>query len=197
MKLLRPFIFLSFLGRPGSGKGTQAKLLAEKYPLKHISSGRLLRARAKKRDFLGRKIHTILEKGALIPTPVIFQLWMPELQALLKESKYRGVILDGSPRKLYEAKMLEEVLELFGWDKELHVLDIWVSEKEAIKRLLKRGRSDDEIEDIKSRLKWFHYEVDPVLRHFKKKGILLQINGEQSREAVHKEIMRKLKKFLK
>lgn len=191
------FMFLSVLGRPGSGKGTQAKLLADKFPVEHISTGRLLRARAKTKDFLGKKIDEILEQGMFIPTPIVFSLWMPEIERLRKQTTYKGVLFDGSPRRLHEAQMLDEVLELYGWQKDFVVLNVYVSEKEAIKRLLKRGRSDDEISDVKSRLAWFRTEVDPVLCYYRKKGMLIDINGEQSVENVHKEILKKAKKFLK
>lgn len=197
MTASKAFKFISILGRPGSGKGTQAELLEKKFPFEHISTGNLLRKRAKKRDFLGRKIHAILDRGMFIPTPIVFQLWMPELERLKRQKKYQGIVFDGSPRRLYEAEMLDEVLELYGWEKNFRILNLLISPKEAMRRLLKRGRSDDEVEDIKNRLSWFHTEVDPVLRYYRKKGFLVDINGEQSIENVQKEILRKLKIFLR
>ncbi len=104
----------------------------------------------------------------------------------------KGIIFDGSPRKLYEASMLLELLEMYGWEKSVRVLHVMISPKEAMKRLLKRGRFDDDREDIKNRLRVFREEVMPVLRFFKKQGMLIEINGEQTVEAVHKEILRTL-----
>lgn len=192
-----PFLFISILGRPGSGKGTQAELLGKQFSLKHISTGELLRKRAEQDDMVGRVIRDTLEKGKIIPTPITFMLWMPELDALLNKSdEWRGVLFDGSPRKLHEAEMLDDVFELYGWQKQFYVLNIIISEEEAMRRLLKRGRSDDEEQDIRERLDWFKTLVEPVLERYRAKGNLVDINGEQSVEAVQKEILSKLAHLL-
>ena len=191
------FKFLSILGKPGSGKGTQADLLENKFPFEHISTGALLRQRTKKHDFIAKRLHEIMETGGLVPTPSVFQLWMPRLERLRKQKKFQGVVFDGSPRKLYEAQMLDELLSLYKWDKNFKVVYIVISDKEAFRRLLKRGRSDDDRKDVLYRLKVFNKEVVPVISYYKKKKELIEINGEQSREDVHREIMKKLKNFLK
>ena len=193
MKVSKPF-FLIILGRPGSGKGTQADLLEEKFGLEHISTGQLLRERAKDRDFVGTKLHEIMDTGKLVPTPLVFQLWMPAFEALHdNKEKLNGILFDGSPRKLYEAHMLDEVLEFYEWKDNVKVLNIGISPKESMTRLLKRGRHDDDEDDIQRRLDWFEHEVVPVLTHYKKQGMRIDINGEQSIEDVHGEILRKLK----
>ena len=197
MKSSHRFLFLSILGKPGSGKGTQADFLETKFPFEHISTGALLRQRAKKNDFIAKRLREIMEMGGLVPTASVFQLWMPRLEYLQKQKHFRGVVFDGSPRKLYEALMLDELLQLYKWDKNFKVIHLVISDKEALRRLLKRGRSDDDKKDVLYRLKVFRKEVLPVISHYKKKKELIEINGEQSRAGVHKEIMRKLKTFLK
>ena len=197
MEYSSQFKFLAILGKPGSGKGTQADLLEMKFPFEHISTGALLRQRTKKHDFIAKRLREIMEIGGLVPTPSVFQLWMPKLEHLRKQKKFRGVVFDGSPRKLYEAQMLDELLQLYQWDKNFKVVHLDISNKEALKRLLKRGRSDDDKEDVLYRLRVFKKEVLPAISYYQKKGKVIEINGEQSREAVHREIMRKLKNFLK
>ncbi|MDO8470360.1 MAG: nucleoside monophosphate kinase [bacterium] len=186
-------LFIIILGRPGSGKGTQADLLGKKFGFSHLSTGQLLRNRAKKKDFVGRTIKHIQGTGALVPTPLVFQIWSPYIERFFMKGKGRGIILDGSPRKLYEAYLLLELLEMYGWQKNVRVLNIAISPKEAMRRLLKRGRFDDDAPDVKNRLRVFNKEVVPVLKFLKKKGMLLHVNGEQTIEDVHKEVLKKLK----
>lgn len=185
-------LLIILLGRPGSGKGTQADLLEEKFGFEHLSTGQLLRERTKKNDSIGKLIKHIQGTGALVPTPIVFQLWCPYLERYYTKG-VKGILLDGSPRKLYEAYMLLELAEMYGWTKNVKALNIVISPKEAMRRLRKRGRFDDDIPDIKNRLQVFRKEVMPALRFLKKQGLRIDINGEQSIENVHKEILRKLK----
>lgn len=188
------FSILSLLGRPGAGKGTQVELLRGKKKFQIIHTGQLLRKRAKVEDAIGRKLKYVLEHGFLVPTPIVFSLWMPLLiKVKNNESKYQGIIFDGNPRKLYEAKMLDEVFEMFSWTKNFRVCYIHISEQEAIRRLKKRGRYDDHKKEIEERLRWFNTEVKNVLDYYAKRGVLVAIKGEQSQEDVQKEIRAKLK----
>lgn len=193
---MKTFKIIILLGKSGSGKGTQAELLQKFLGLEHISTGVLLRKRMQKNDFLGRGIARILEKGGLIPTPIVFHMWLHALESLRESKKAKGLVLEGSPRKLYEAWMLKETLDFYDLGHNVHVFHIAISDREAIKRLLKRGRAiDDQMKAIKNRLTWFKKEVVPAISFYKKEGILSEINGEQSIENVHKEILRKLKTF--
>lgn len=193
-KVRKPYV-LVILGRPGSGKGTQAGLLEKKLRFEHLSTGQLLRERAKKRDFLGKVIHKTLDEGRLVPTPIVFQLWMPRLEQFRHSKKFKGVLFDGSPRKLYEARMLDETMDFYDWERNVVVLNIVISAKEAMRRLLRRGRHDDDQDDIKRRLAWFRHEVIPVLRFYQKKGIRIDIDGERSVQKIHTDILHKLKKL--
>lgn len=212
------------LGPPGSGKGTQVRLLQERFGLERIGSGDLLRARKKKRDYTGIKIGQVIDKGHRVATPVMFYLWMLEMEKLKKKLQLKGFIIDGSPRTVYEAEMLEMALEWYEWHKNQKVIFIKISPQESIWRLTKRRmckkcgriipyigefrklkncdkcqgklfrRADDTIAGVKERLRWFKSEVMPVINYYKKREELIEINGEQPIEDVFKDILKALKK---
>ncbi len=181
---------ISFLGKPGSGKGTQINYLQEKTGFKVINTGELLRARAENSDFIGIKIKECLEKGALIPTPMVFLLWMP-LLIEFQEKNIQGIIFDNNPRKLYEAKLLEEVFNMFEWS-DVSVVYLKISDKEVYKRLLKRKRSDDTEENIRARLDCFQEEVMPIINFYQNQKKLIEINGEGTVEEIKEEIDKKV-----
>ncbi len=183
---------LSIIGRPGSGKGTQVDILSKKTGFGIIRTGELLRQKAKEEDLIGKKIKQVFHHGGLIPTPIVFSLWMPKLEEFRK-SEVKGVIFDGNPRKLYEAYMLQEVFDMFEW-KEFRACYIDISEKEAYFRLAKRKRKH--YSGDKERLSWFKTEVAPVIDYYRKKGVLVEVNGEQSIEKVQEELCEKLSDFL-
>lgn len=125
------------LGKSGSGKGTQADLLAEKFGFSHLVSGDLLRNRAKKTDFTGKKLAKILLTGGLAPTAVIFKLWLDKVEALKNNKKTKGIIMDGNPRKIKEAYLIDEVFDWYSW-KNVKAILIDISDREAALRLGKR-----------------------------------------------------------
>jgi len=212
-----------FLGKSGSGKGTQAKLLQKELGFDYIGSGDLLRARTKKKDFTGKKIAKILFKGKLIPMPAIFKLWLDKIEELKNKKKLKGFIMDGNPRRITEAYLIDEALEFYEWDKNVKIMLIHISDREAVWRLTKRrickkckkiipfvgqfrkikkcpkcngqliGRSDDTIKAVKNRLKWFKTEVQPIINYYRKTGRLIKINGEQPIEDVFKDILKAIK----
>lgn len=187
-------LIVIFLGKSGSGKGTQALLLAERLGLEYVDSGTLLRKRKLRKDFTGKKISRIIDKGGLVPTPVIFKLWLEKFEELKKKKNFKGLVSSGSPRKLLEAFLIDEVLGWYEWDKNVKVFLIDVSTKEAVTRLLKRGREDDTISGIKRRMVWFKTNVQPVINFYRKSKRLIKINGEQSVENVYKDILKVLKR---
>lgn len=218
----KPLIILLF-GKSGAGKGTQADLLVEKFGLEYIGSGDLLRARGNKKDFTGRGIADALKKGGLIPTPIIFKLWVDKIEKLKNKKNLKGFIIDGSPRKIFEAYLIDELLEWYEWKKNLRLVLIDISNKEAIWRLTKRRqckkckeiipfvgdfrkikncpkcdgelikRSDDTVTAVKNRLKWFRTDVQPIINYYRKTGRLIKINGEQSIEKVFTDLLKALK----
>lgn len=183
---------VSFIGRPGCGKGTQAERIIKKTSWEPIYTGKLLREKAKDDDFMGQKIEKALSEGRLIPTPVVFTIWMPKLIEFKKAGNVDGVLFDGNPRKLYEARMLDEVFKMFEWD-DFTPIHIDISREESKERLLKRGRADDHEDEIERRLSWFESDVQPVLDYYEEKGILKTVDGEQSIEEVQKDIVKVLK----
>ncbi|MGE4555107.1 MAG: nucleoside monophosphate kinase, partial [Candidatus Paceibacterota bacterium] len=122
----KPLVVI-FLGKPGSGKGTQAKLLEERLGLNYVGSGELLRERKKRKDFTGEKIAKTIDKGGLVPTPVIFKLWLDEFDKLKTKNNLKGVVIDGSPRKILEAYLIDEALDWYEWNKNLKVFLIKIS----------------------------------------------------------------------
>jgi len=178
---------ISFIGRPCAGKGTQIELLKKKTGFPVMSTGEMLRERAKKDDVLGRKIKDAFQEGKLHPTPVVFSLWMPFFLET-KESDAEGVIMDGNPRKLYEAWMLEELFEFLDWKDCWRVFYINIKEEDAYERMKKRAREHDSEEEIKSRLQWFNAEIVPVIDYFKEKGSLVEIDGEGTVEEVWERV---------
>lgn len=218
----KPSIII-LLGPPGSGKGTQAKFLQKKFNLKYIGSGDILRERKRKKDFTGRKIAQVIDKGGRVPTPVIFKLWMDRMEFFKQKKDFNGFIIDGSPRTVLEAEMIDQALDWYEWNKNKKILLIDVSTKEIIWRLTKRRmcqkcgrimpfvgkfrkmeecdkcggkltiREDDNAKGVRERLKWFQADVRPAINYYRKKKELIRINGEQSIEDVFKEILEKIK----
>ena len=193
--MLKNFFIISVLGRAGAGKGTQVKLLEAQTGFEVIRTGDLLREKAKEKSVIGERIQHTLDRGFVMPTPIVFLLWMPILERLYRESNAQGVIFDGNPRRLHEAQMLNELFDLFGWKDRLKVFYIHVEEETAKKRLLERAREDDTENQIAERLAYFKTEVQPVLDYYKKTEVLEEINGEQSIEDVNREVMEKTKSF--
>jgi adenylate kinase len=180
------------LGRSGCGKGTQAKLLINKFGLEYFGSGDVLRERQKVKDFTGKKIVEILKKGEFVPSFIISKLWIDALEKLKQKKRFNGLIFDGTPRKLMEAQMLNDALNWYQWQKGVQVILIDISAKESFERLTKRARFDDNFIVIKKRLAEFQKEVVPVLNFYKKQNRLIKINGEQSIENVFKDILKSI-----
>lgn len=180
------------IGRSGSGKDTQAELLAKKFEnLIQISTGSLMRDLASRDTEVGVKIKKILEEGGLPFDDMATTLWMHEIAFTVK--KDQGIICDGFPRRVTEAQNLDR---FFGWldrSQNTKVLEIDISPEEAFIRLKKRARGiDDNDKAIRGRLSYFEERVVPVLNFYKENGRLIHINGEQSVENVFKEIVEKI-----
>jgi adenylate kinase len=136
---MEPKIY-TLLGRAGCGKGTQAKLLKDKFGLFYIGSGELLRERAEKKDFTGEKTGQVLSTGNLVPTSLIFMLWINKLEEIKSKQgeNFKGIVFDGSPRMLKEEQLLEESLKWYEWDKNFKAILIDLSREEAFNRLTRR-----------------------------------------------------------
>jgi adenylate kinase len=174
-----------FIGKPGCGKGTQAKLLSEKTGWKAISSGSQFRAIATEDTPVGRKVKSEMEAGLLSPHWFAMYLY---LKALFAVSGDDGVIFDGFNRKVPEAELVIDSLSWLG--RSFTILDIQVSDEEVRRRLAIRketeGRADDSV--ATERLKEYEEYTKPSIEIFRKAGTLIEINGEQAPETIASDI---------
>jgi adenylate kinase family enzyme len=193
---LKTFIFI---GRSGCGKGTHAKLFMEKFrkanpdqPLYYLESGK------KFRDFIEEKTYSsdlsseIMRIGKLQPEFLAVWVWSNLMVENLEKGQH--LVLDGTPRKLREAHILETAFDFYGI-KDVYVIHIDITKEETKRRLLVRGRLDDvDIENVEKRLEWFDSEVAPVIDFYfdNPRYKYLHINGEKEIEIIHQEILTKL-----
>jgi adenylate kinase len=164
-------------GAPGSGKGTQSENLIKKYNLAHISTGDVLRAEMKNSTELGKLAEGYISKGLLVPDDVVIGMLANVLDS---KKDVAGVVFDGFPRTIAQSEALEKILEERG-EKVSIVVSLEVEEPELIDRLIKRGqqsgRSDDNLETIKSRLDVYKNQTSPLKEYYTKSGKLASIKG--------------------
>jgi adenylate kinase len=188
------------IGPQGSGKGTQADLIADKYKLANISTGVMFREAVKNQTDLGRAVKAIIDRGDLVPDDLTNELVKERLH---KADCQTGFILDGYPRNLLQAEYLLSHQTI------THVLEIWISDEEAVKRISGRRvcscgttyhilynppqqpnicdrcgkqltqRDDDNEKSVKQRLKIYHQQTESIVSFFQKKDLHYRINGEQ------------------
>jgi adenylate kinase len=178
-----------FFGKPGCGKGDQAKILSEKTGWKILSSGNNFRAMSAENTPVGRKAKQINDAGLLQPYWLAEYLFLKNLFSLKEDE---SIIFDGFGRKIPEAQF---VIESLAWiSRPFSVLHLKVSDEEIKKRLALRketqGRVDDAVVD--ERLKEYYQYTEPVIELFEKSGNLIEINGEQTQEAVAEDIQKAL-----
>ncbi|MBQ3750266.1 MAG: adenylate kinase [Bacteroidales bacterium] len=175
-------------GAPGSGKGTQAKLIAEKFGFDHVSTGDLFRYEISHKTPLGLKAQEIINRGDLCPDDITLGMLNNHIQ---KHADSKGFIFDGVPRTIKQAEMLDDK-NLF---KDLNismVLYLYVEMEEVEKRILKRAqlenRADDTPETVKARVANFFDQTMPLVDYYKNQGKLIQLNGMQDIEHVFADI---------
>ena len=177
---------LLFLGPPGAGKGTQANLYCKKYDLDHLSTGDLLRDEVSSGSVLGNKASEIMNKGELVSDELVLSI----VERRLVNIK-TGWLLDGFPRNVHQANSLKKLLEAINQPLEA-VISIKVSDNYLIKRLLERGRDDDNEEVITNRLKIYRDKTAPLIDLYEKQGILEGIDGNAEIDVVFSCIERAL-----
>jgi len=171
------------LGPQGSGKGTQAALLVEKFGLQHFEAGKILRSIADSDNKYAAAVKTAINSGNLVPDELVRLIaW-----DFITKHKNGGVIFDGYPRSVAQYEHLQDMLMKFGQRID-RVIDLEISKEETIKRLTKRGREDDTPEAIKKRLELFWQQTNPVIERAKQEGVLLEIDGERPIEVIHQDI---------
>ncbi len=206
---------LIFLGPPGAGKGTQARMIQEKYSIPQISTGDLMRNEISSGSSLGNRIKSFIESGGLVPNELTINILLNRIK---QEDCQNGFLLDGFPRNVEQAIELDKALE--GMDKELSgVIAIDVDDSDLIRRLADRRickgcgdsyhlqfkkpsvdgkcdhcggelyqRKDDSEEVIKNRLKVYHEQTAPLIDFYSKKKKLSKINGKNKIDMIFSEI---------
>ena len=164
-------------GAPGSGKGTQSKMIVERYGFDYISTGDMLRQAISQRSELGRTAKEYIDRGQLVPDDLIVRLIADFLDG---KHGSKGVIFDGFPRTLKQAEALKTMLNERGTD--IHILlDLQVEDVELVDRLIERGkisgRSDDNPETIKARLDVYHTQTAPLATYYIGEGKHVAIKG--------------------
>jgi adenylate kinase len=209
------------LGPPGSGKGTQAKMIADKYMVKHISTGDILRENVRNATALGKEAKKFMDAGQLVPDSVLIGIIKDRLA---KDDIKAGWMLDGYPRTIPQADALEKILPSLGQKMNV-VLNVDVPDKELVGRLSGRRmckcgvsyhlqfnppkaagkcdvcggelyhRDDDKAEAIMKRLDAYHKQTQPLIDYYTKKGIIANINGTGDIKAIFGNIGKVLDKI--
>ena len=209
------------LGAPGAGKGTQAKKIAEKYSIPHISTGDIFRANIKNNTELGQKAKTYMDKGELVPDELVVDLIMDRFK---EADCANGYVLDGFPRTIPQAEVLDKALTELG-DKIDYAINVDVPDENIIKRMSGRRacvtcgatyhivhippkkegvcdtcgselilRDDDKPETVKNRLDVYHKQTQPLIDFYTEKGVLRSVDGTVDMKDVFAAIVAILEK---
>ena len=204
------------LGAPGAGKGTQAKRIAEKYVIPHISTGDIFRANIKNGTELGTKAKEYMDQGLLVPDELTCDLVMDRIQ---QDDCKNGFVLDGFPRTIPQAEALDQALNKIGQKMDFAV-DVDVPDENIVNRMGGRRaclscgatyhvefnptkaegvcdacgaqtvlRDDDKPETVQKRLTVYHDQTQPLIDYYKNQGILKSVDGTQPMEAVFQAII--------
>jgi len=210
------------MGPPGAGKGTQAKILAERFDLLHLSPGDLLREAVREGTELGRKAKTFMDAGLLVPDELIVDLIGGRIREE-EAGRARGVILDGFPRTLRQAEALDELLEESGRPLDA-VVNITLPVEEAVRRLTGRRvcrgcganyhllykppralgvcdlcggplyqRTDDTEETARSRLEVYRRETEPLISYYARRGLVREVDGRGNVDTVTDRLVKALR----
>ena len=192
------------LGAPGAGKGTQAKQIADKYKIPHISTGDIFRANIKNGTELGKKAKTYMDQGLLVPDELTCDLVVDRIQ---QDDAKNGFVLDGFPRTIPQAEALTEALKKLGTSMDF-AINIEVKDENIVRRMSGRRacvncgatyhivhippkkegicdrcgselilRDDDKPETVQNRLKVYHEQTQPLIDYYTEQGILKSVDG--------------------
>ena len=204
------------LGAPGAGKGTQAKMLADKYQIPHISTGDIFRANIKNGTELGNKAKEYMDKGLLVPDELVVDLVIDRFK---EDDCKKGYILDGFPRTIPQAEALDKALSDIG-DSVDYAVNVEVPDENIITRMGGRRacvgcgatyhvefnptkvegvcdrcgkelilRDDDKPETVKKRLDVYHEQTQPLIDYYTNKGIIKEVDGTQDMNKVFDDIV--------
>lgn len=203
------------LGAPGAGKGTQAKKIAEKYQIPHVSTGDIFRSNIKEGTQLGRKAKEFMDQGALVPDELTIGMLMDRIQ---QEDCKNGYVLDGFPRTIPQAESLQKAITEMG-QKIDFAINVDVPDENIINRMSGRRaciscgatyhivynpskvagicdvcgselvlRDDDKPETVKKRLAVYHDQTRPLIDYYKEAGVLVNVDGTQELNKVFSDI---------
>jgi len=213
---------LILLGPPGAGKGTQAKIIMDKYGIPQISTGDMLREAVAKGTELGKKAKEYMTQGKLVPDEIVIGIVKERLK---QKDCEKGFILDGFPRTLAQAEALDRIMGEMG-KKIDAVINVNVPEEEVVRRIAYRRtcrncgaiyhliynppkkpgicdkcggelyqREDDKEETVRERYRVYKKNTEPLIEYYKKKGILFDVDGTKDIEGVKREILDILSKL--
>lgn len=205
------------LGAPGAGKGTQAKRIAQRYGIPHVSTGDIFRANIKNGTELGMKAKAYMDAGNLVPDEITIGMLLDRIHEADCE---KGYVLDGFPRTIPQAESLTAALKERG-EKMDYAIDVDVPDENIINRMSGRRaclacgatyhiaynppkkegvcdqcgeplvlRKDDKPETVKNRLEVYHQQTQPLIDYYKKEGILAQVDGTQNMDQVFEDIVK-------
>ncbi len=204
------------LGAPGAGKGTQAKMIADKYSIPHVSTGDIFRANIKEQTELGMEARKYMDQGLLVPDELTVKIL---LDRVAKDDCKNGYVLDGFPRTIPQAEVLDKAVSELNESIDF-AINVDVKDENIIRRMsgrracLKCGatyhiehippkkegicdkcgselvlRDDDKPETVEKRLKVYHEQTQPLIDYYNKKGILREVDGSQDMKDVFKAIV--------
>ena len=182
-------MIIILFGPPGAGKGTQAQRLVDKYNLKQLSTGDMLREAITEGSELGKKASSIMDRGELVSDDIILSM----IKDKLRKSGSDGFIFDGFPRNLEQAKSLDKILHELKLKLDL-VIEIVVNDEVLINRIenrakeSKNARSDDNEEVLKNRLNIYHESTEMIKPYYLEQKKLVKIDGMRSIEQVSSDI---------
>ena len=203
------------LGAPGAGKGTQAKMIAEKYGIPHVSTGDIFRANIKNGTQLGMEAKKYMDQGLLVPDELTVKIL---LDRVAQEDCKNGYVLDGFPRTIPQAEVLDKALAELGEEID-YAVNVDVPDENIVKRMSGRRaclscgatyhvvynapavenvcdacgealvlRDDDKPETVQKRLTVYHDQTQPLIEYYQKAGILVTVDGTKDLNQVFKDI---------
>ena len=204
------------LGAPGAGKGTQAKMIADKYAVPHVSTGDIFRANIKEGTELGKEAKKYMDQGLLVPDELTVKIL---LDRVAKEDCANGYVLDGFPRTIPQAEVLDKALNELG-EKIDYAIDVEVPDENIVKRMSGRRaclacgatyhiehippkaegicdvcgqelvlRDDDKPETVLNRLQVYHKQTQPLIEFYTAKGVMKAVDGTMDMHDVFNEIV--------
>ena len=184
-------INIALFGAPGAGKGTQSKMLVEKYDLTYVSTGDALRKEIADKTPLGLRIKDIMDAGQLVSDEIVVEM----IEKIIAGNTRKGVLFDGFPRNVAQAETLDKLLAKYNTSL-LCMISLDVPREELVRRMLERaktsGRSDDNEDTARKRLETYHNQTSPLKAYYEERGLYRAINGLGSIDGIFELIKQAL-----